>query len=250
MNDAITMRPETNQQTGTGSASNGMPGNGAGSFDSGDLISGSEETPVVVTPDLLYKLSKKIAQLTKVIYSLNTKNDDLEIDLEVMRSSYEDKLKLCQQQLQLATTNLSQQLQQQPDGFGENGGEMPNGSSTPENGTRRRRSKTPEMDPDIKRELKKTRQCLKQTEAKVKAMEEEIQEKKYEMDRLHKEAATRQATAAEMERLQRELATLKATQALDGPFSNGDSSAKSSQLEQKIALLEQQVDIFNQIHVE
>jgi hypothetical protein len=31
------------------------------------------------------------------------------------------------------------------------------------------------MDPDIKRELKKTRQCLKQTEAKVKAMEEEIQ---------------------------------------------------------------------------
>jgi hypothetical protein len=46
---------------------------------------------------------------------------------------------------------------------------------SPENGTRRRRSKTPEMDPDLKRELKKTRQCLKQTEAKVKAMEEEIQ---------------------------------------------------------------------------
>jgi hypothetical protein len=36
---------------------------------------------MLVTPDMLYKLSKKIAQLTKVIYSLNTKNDDLEMDL-------------------------------------------------------------------------------------------------------------------------------------------------------------------------
>ena len=50
--------------------------------------------PSVVTPDMLYKLSKKIAQLTKVIYSLNTKNDDLEVDLEAMKASYEDKLQL------------------------------------------------------------------------------------------------------------------------------------------------------------
>lgn len=50
--------------------------------------------PGVVTPDMLYKLSKKIAQLTKVIYSLNTKNDDLEVDLEAMKASYEDKLQL------------------------------------------------------------------------------------------------------------------------------------------------------------
>ena len=55
-------------------------------------MSGSDEAPsaMVVTPDMLYKLSKKIAQLTKVIYSLNTKNDDLEIDLESMRSNYEE----------------------------------------------------------------------------------------------------------------------------------------------------------------
>ena len=38
-----------------------------------------------VTPDMLYKLSKKIAQLTKVIYSLNTRNDDLESELGTMR---------------------------------------------------------------------------------------------------------------------------------------------------------------------
>ncbi len=47
---------------------------------------------VVVTPDTLYKLSKKIAQLTKVIYSLNTRNDDLEVDLDAVRNSYEEKL--------------------------------------------------------------------------------------------------------------------------------------------------------------
>jgi hypothetical protein len=79
-------------------------------------MSTSEEPPasMLVTPDMLYKLSKKIAQLTKVIYSLNTKNDDLEMDLEHLRSTYEEKLKLAQQQLQLATTNLQQQLQQVP----------------------------------------------------------------------------------------------------------------------------------------
>ena len=50
-----------------------------------------EMTPplTVVTPDMLYKLSKKIAQLTKVIYSLNTRNDDLEVDLEAVRSNLE-----------------------------------------------------------------------------------------------------------------------------------------------------------------
>ena len=130
---------------------------------------------MVVTPDMLYKLSKKIAQLTKVIYSLNTKNDDLETDLDHLRVSYEDKLKLCQQQLQLATSNLQQQLQQDTLSDSTDFG---NGISSPENGTRRRRSKTPESEFETKKELKRTRQCLKQTEAKVKAMEEEILEKK------------------------------------------------------------------------
>ena len=60
--------------------------------------------PSVVTPDMLYKLSKKIAQLTKVIYSLNTKNDDLEVDLEAMKASYEEKL----QKLSIATNNHSE----------------------------------------------------------------------------------------------------------------------------------------------
>jgi len=235
MNDAEIMRGDSNHRTGT------TNGNNMGSFDSGmpiqgehhsEVMSGSEDgpSPMMVTPDMLYKLSKKIAQLTKVIYSLNTKNDDLEMDLDQLRTSYEDKLKLCQQQLQLATANLQQQLQQEC--LSET--DLANGIASPENGTRRRRSKTPEIDSDAKRELKKTRQCLKQTEAKVKAMEEEIQEKKMEMDRLHKDAAARQATTLEREKVQLEAA---ARQALS---SNGDGD-KTSHLEQRIALLEQQV---------
>ena len=55
---------------------------------------GGGQPPTVVTPDMLYKLSKKIAQLTKVIYSLNTRNDDLEVDLETVRSNYEEKLQM------------------------------------------------------------------------------------------------------------------------------------------------------------
>ena len=46
----------------------------------------------VLSDDMLYKLSKKIAQLTKVIYSLNTKNDDLEFDMDALRKNYEEKL--------------------------------------------------------------------------------------------------------------------------------------------------------------
>ena len=41
----------------------------------------------VVGPDMMFKISKKIAQLTKVIYSLNTRNDDLELELEEIKAS-------------------------------------------------------------------------------------------------------------------------------------------------------------------
>jgi len=36
-------------------------------------VSNNEAQAGLVTPDMLFKLSKKIAQLTKVIYSLNTR---------------------------------------------------------------------------------------------------------------------------------------------------------------------------------
>ena len=67
--------------------------NGINEASSGAVVDNpAAPATVVVTPDTLYKLSKKIAQLTKVIYSLNTRNDDLEVDLEAVRNSYEEKL--------------------------------------------------------------------------------------------------------------------------------------------------------------
>ena len=68
-------------------------GQGAGLQVNGDVLrEGEESSHHMVSDEMLYKLSKKIAQLTKVIYSLNTKNDDMEFDMENMRHGYEDKL--------------------------------------------------------------------------------------------------------------------------------------------------------------
>lgn len=45
-----------------------------------------------VTPDLHLKMSKKIAQLTKVIYALNTKNDEHENVLENLKVAHEEEM--------------------------------------------------------------------------------------------------------------------------------------------------------------
>lgn len=43
-------------------------------------------------PDFHHKMSKKIAQLTKVIYALNTKNDDHEYQLKSLSDTYESEI--------------------------------------------------------------------------------------------------------------------------------------------------------------
>ena len=45
----------------------------------------------------------------QVIYSLNTRNDDLEHDLETTRLSYEERLQISQEQLELMSSNVAQQ---------------------------------------------------------------------------------------------------------------------------------------------
>jgi hypothetical protein len=42
-----------------------------------------------VFPDLHHKMSKKIAQLTKVIYHLNTKNEDHQTEMDIMSSNHQ-----------------------------------------------------------------------------------------------------------------------------------------------------------------
>jgi hypothetical protein len=46
-----------------------------------------------LSKDLIFKMSKKIAQLTKVIYYLNTKNEDTGQRMKYMADEYEHELK-------------------------------------------------------------------------------------------------------------------------------------------------------------
>ncbi|TPX60037.1 hypothetical protein PhCBS80983_g02046 [Powellomyces hirtus] len=45
-----------------------------------------------VPPDIVYKISKKVAQLTKVIYYLNTKNEDHAVEIQSLAEAYEDEI--------------------------------------------------------------------------------------------------------------------------------------------------------------
>jgi len=71
-----------------------------------DSGGGAGGNTVLLTDDMLYKLSKKIAQLTKVIYSLNTKNDDLELEMEKQRQDYEEKTQYCTEKYDQSFTKL------------------------------------------------------------------------------------------------------------------------------------------------
>ena len=57
-----------------------------------------------VFPDLHHRMSKKIAQLTKVIYHLNTKNEDHQLELDAMAANHQAEV---QQILRDAASKLS-----------------------------------------------------------------------------------------------------------------------------------------------
>lgn len=46
-------------------------------------------TPTTISPAIAYKMNKKIAQLTKVVYALNTKNEDHSTEVESIINAYE-----------------------------------------------------------------------------------------------------------------------------------------------------------------
>ncbi len=46
-------------------------------------------------PDLHHKMSKKIAQLTKVIYHLNTRNDDHEVEIAALNAQHQARERPC-----------------------------------------------------------------------------------------------------------------------------------------------------------
>ncbi|XP_027548207.1 protein FAM184A isoform X6 [Neopelma chrysocephalum] len=60
----------------------------------GKLGSGSAQAGLGAehSPDLHFKMSKKIAQLTKVIYALNTKNDEHEAAIQALKDAHEEEI--------------------------------------------------------------------------------------------------------------------------------------------------------------
>ena len=54
-------------------------------------------------PDLHNKMSKKIAQLTTVIYHLNTKNEDNQSEMDIMATNHQNEI---QQILRDAATRI------------------------------------------------------------------------------------------------------------------------------------------------
>ncbi|XP_063245960.1 protein FAM184A isoform X2 [Prinia subflava] len=62
---------------------------GAGKLGSGSAQAG---LGAEYSPDLHFKMSKKIAQLTKVIYALNTKNDEHEAAIQALKDAHEEEI--------------------------------------------------------------------------------------------------------------------------------------------------------------
>ncbi|XP_056284275.1 protein FAM184A isoform X3 [Pseudoliparis swirei] len=67
---------------------------GQGKFSSSAATSMSFQTGITMeyTQDLHLKMSKKIAQLTKVIYALNTKNDEHEAAISTLKEAHEEEV--------------------------------------------------------------------------------------------------------------------------------------------------------------
>ncbi|XP_074846768.1 protein FAM184A isoform X3 [Carettochelys insculpta] len=73
---------------GSGSGS-GSSSSGAGKFAASGAHAGLS---MEYSQDLHLKMSKKIAQLTKVIYALNTKNDEHEAAIQALRDAHEEEI--------------------------------------------------------------------------------------------------------------------------------------------------------------
>ncbi|XP_064303466.1 protein FAM184A isoform X5 [Phalacrocorax carbo] len=72
----------------------GGGGGGGSAPGAGKLGSGSAQPGLGAehSPDLHFKMSKKIAQLTKVIYALNTKNDEHEAAIQALKDAHEEEI--------------------------------------------------------------------------------------------------------------------------------------------------------------
>ncbi|CAM4535527.1 protein FAM184A isoform X2 [Caretta caretta] len=72
----------------------GGGGGGGSSASAGKFVASSSQPGLSVeySQDLHLKMSKKIAQLTKVIYALNTKNDEHEAAIQALKDAHEEEI--------------------------------------------------------------------------------------------------------------------------------------------------------------
>jgi hypothetical protein len=61
-----------------------------GGLEEARMLEMLQQQPIVATPELLFKLSKKIAQLTRVIYHVHQQNDLHESEVIGIVSAYEN----------------------------------------------------------------------------------------------------------------------------------------------------------------
>jgi len=59
-------------------------------------------------PDFHHKMSKKVAQLTKVIFHLNTKNDEYEYNIKSIVNSYEQEMEQLIKEANIAITKYKE----------------------------------------------------------------------------------------------------------------------------------------------
>ena len=64
-----------------------------------------------VTPDLHLKMSKKIAQLTKVVYALNTKNDEQDSIVDCLKERHESEMQQLLRETKCKVNELQQRIE-------------------------------------------------------------------------------------------------------------------------------------------
>eukprot|EP00092_Neocalanus_flemingeri_P012882 GFUD01013878.1.p1 GENE.GFUD01013878.1~~GFUD01013878.1.p1 ORF type:complete len:1023 (+),score=360.95 GFUD01013878.1:130-3198(+) len=180
-------RQQINGDVGRDGAPEGGPG---------QVHQGPGQVQHVLSDDMLYKLSKKIAQLTKVIYSLNTKNDDLEFDMDALRGNYEEKLEKATAEynkMSQMVHHFQHKLSQDPSKVGgpDELPEIVNGNKGAE--------------VELKKDLKKARHQLKQYETKIKNIEEEHKQQLFKISGQDKSPRPEFGFKAQFELLQKQV---------------------------------------------
>ncbi|PIK54983.1 hypothetical protein BSL78_08122, partial [Apostichopus japonicus] len=84
-------------------------------FGMGAATNGPNNNGMEVSPELHVKMSKKIAQLTKVIYALNTKNDEHEASLQSLKETHEEETQRLLIETKKKLTHFQTQLSQEKD---------------------------------------------------------------------------------------------------------------------------------------